>query len=363
MEEVPYPKLARLLTPLVRGRQSTVAVKCGVRQASVSKWKNGKARPELEHIAPLAKFLEKGWRVLAEAADYHPDELEVFVGQEHYDCSCVDIEELREQARDAYFVRLEGNPSRGYLMGGRLQGRLEQAEQKAAKRIPSVVRALRELRAEVMYEQGVAYLEHTPVPRLNATIHDLVSNIRSIAYEDEKPSLDGLAYSLEGILLYILNQYDAAIPKLKIAVEGIVSPGWNLFTLRTLALTYAYLGKDKDFNRVDQKEYKIVQSGKLEHPEYVYQFIEARARAQALFGGDRAFVIWEEGWKQLTSSGMTLPFRTNQYYRTRFDVIHLLQPNDKSTLETAGNEGLRFAKERGYPRYQEMFEKGLARYL
>ena len=255
--------------------------------------------------------------------------------------------------------RIEGNPQYAIEMASDLDNWLIQKSFSSKYQNDLLI-----TRALAQYEIGIAQQEMGMPDEVVVPIRATLKQIRNIANQCNDEEIFGIACSLLGSVHYIRKSYAAAIRSLTRASEAIRSPDLQLYALRPLALSFANLGQDKEFGKVENKIRGLIEGGNFTMLDEVCYALEAIGRGQGLLNLPQALRTLEEHQKiysKIEIGNGRAPFRVIQFIRSKLETIQHLHSTEKQPLVVIGREEIRAAihraKEIGYQRHASQIEK------
>jgi transcriptional regulator with XRE-family HTH domain len=366
MSHQTYPKLRDLLKSHIGRKenqktQAEVALVVGVSQETVSYWVNGKKRPSLTHVKPLSICLGIKYETLLMAADYDmatDDISELNLNEQSLSYFELLVRSIVAQVLDVPVMRFSGNRPQAIVVSERLRKHFQEIEQSMPK--SKRIDLLRKLHAQLIIDAALAHLKNEPSPAIDRELEQLRAELWALAEQEDlsEYTIGALTQLYDGIQFYLRGDYETAIKHLKYATDLDIKSSL-VYVLKMLAVSYAYLGREREFIVINEKMEQLLRSDTLPHIGYTLTILETQARCFGLLHNTNEWrSYWDAGWKMVKQQEIVMPGRVMQFYRTKFEVLQK-QGGDKEEMIRAAKEGLRLANEQRFERYAKLFAKGL----
>lgn len=202
----------------------------------------------------------------------------------------------------------------------------------------------------------------SPLKEISKKPFEISNEIKSIGKELGDSNLLNLSYCIDGNTFYILKKYREAEKLFEAGIKKIDYQDYNtsIISSRALALTYAYLKKEREFKEFKKKLINIMPVV----PEgYKLLIIEGLARGEGILGNSReGNRLLEKGWNIINKQGSKnkdyIIHRKIQLIRTNLEIKSVLKYNkDKNYLEKIGKEGIFLTDQFGYYRYKPILKE------
>jgi transcriptional regulator with XRE-family HTH domain len=355
-----YLKLGDYLQrKLGKFKQKSIADTCHISQVAVSNWFNGYTRPELktlvDHLIP-----EYGLDIdeVAFLGEYPRDKIvESYASQT---IPLEDLEFLRSQYEYILQERKQGDPQRAV---NAINFTNDWVSAKVKRSYSSMLfPEFRRLQGLLLYEQRIAFHEYSASDESILGFTKQVTNqMDAIAGDCPNDVFSGLIELCWGDTHYMLGQSRAAIPRLEQALplfKEVKNINYQMDTLRSLSLSYAYLGEKSQVIRLSKSIWRLYQGGKWTDEDLVCQTLEGLGRSLGLIGSDASHDVFEAAKKL----GIVAPIRRIQLVRSELIVSQLLGTLSKTSFEKVGRDALELAGNK-WPRHAEQIRNLLNKWL
>lgn len=286
-------------------------------------------------------------------------------------------------------VRLQGNPYLAIELANTTVSRVEEviSSTSSADRCRPLYRSL----ALIMLEQGKAYREVSARESVLPIAEKIARKVRLIAKACNDKDLWALADCYIADAYYILG--DAYITRtrgstnvgradftteavkclttsvhyLTRALTSLNSIDNQLWALRTLAISWAYLDESEQFETIANRAKSIIGAGIFSQIDQACSMLEGIARGYRILGNWEASFVGLEAAKKiyimLEDNNEQAPFLATQQSRTHFELILGASPLDKAELEKVGKDTIDIADRHKYQRHSHYISNLLSRCL
>ncbi|HEX9990655.1 MAG TPA: helix-turn-helix transcriptional regulator [Chloroflexia bacterium] len=301
------------------------------------------------------------------------------------------LAQTNDTVETLYKVRLHGNPQLAIDLANTATMRIRDV----LRRVSSIAycRPLYRDLALIMLEQGRAYREIASHHEVLPVAWRITREVRLIAKEYSDKDLWALADCHIADAYYILGdaysnkaaregtaftkQSDHASQAVKClsssvhyltrALEALISTDSQLWALRTLAVSWAYLDEDRRFEAVVAKVKSIIENGAFSRIDEVCAVLEGIARGYSILRRPEASLLDLERslelYSKLRMNKDHSPFLGTQQSRTHIELILAAKPLDRDELERVGVPAIEIAKEHNYQRHAHYMNRLLERAL
>jgi tetratricopeptide (TPR) repeat protein len=223
----------------------------------------------------------------------------------------------------------------------------------------SLFQPLVRIQGLILLEQVIAYSEiHSQKENFKNT-KKAIGEIHRIAKLCGDQELWGMAQFLLGNNYYLIGNHARSLPLIQDATQYLHDVDNLLWAQRGLVLDWAYLKQPTQFEQTEQMIRQIINEGKFSKLERVCESYEAIGRGWGELHSDRAFAVFDEGWKiydLLEQQATGTSTRFAQLVRGTLSAAKHLGRKD-SNLEKLAQQGIDYATKYSYTKYAQQIAR------
>jgi hypothetical protein len=255
-------------------------------------------------------------------------------------------------------IRLQGHPHLAISWADQLSDHLRAV---IADSLPSAARdQLLSLLAQLLGEKAAAFTRTLLPQAIEVRTRPIVQELETIAETVGSPALHGLAKFVWANALYNVKNFPACITVMNEAFDALhADPICELHMLRTLVISHGHLGHDSQTDRLGRRITTCIESGRVDDIDAACETCEGLARAQGQLGLSRAVTTLEQArgiYKQLPRDRGRNVQAEIQLERTEAEILLLIDPRERLSIEHCVERGGRLAREFAYEKYVEQFQ-------
>lgn len=360
-----YPELKKILLSAISStRQQEVAEWCGVSQAAVSLWINGKKKPKPYHLLALASLFHLDPSALALAVHYSASDIERLQSNSYEGIVFQDLmEKIALDLNLTHRLLVRGDPDLAIEHGEGVAYQLRKAAQKYPSRYQKeLLLALSRQQFANARAYSIRYSPKEGKERMSLVVneHEVIAERTN---EDEPA---GWAYYNRGALHYALgnaetgqDNYLTAQNNYLVAYRFLPNVLWRFDLLPIYMVCCGYTGNKRGYRWAANEMERLLDRENFSFTEIIAAR-EGQSRALALLGDRSAFRmldIAKSFMSQAQSQGQQLSYRQIQLVRSEIEILQHLEAGDHKGLATLAEYGWSLAYPRHYVRIANNFAK------